>query len=320
MKDQSAQWISLHVFLSDSARCLRFINEWLSRETRRLQTQGLLQAWFFIRYWEGGPHLRLRFKLAEPAYADRLQADLQQAAQNYLNPEPISRETYYGAHAFDGQALDTKSLSWYDEGTVAAIAYQPEWVRYGGAEAMAVSEQLFQVSSEIALALAGKTERTLEQHMTCALGLMFASAQALSAAMADTENFFEQYASFWRDYNDDAKLAERQAMQQPIAPVRARVAALATQLKAESGAATPERIWWQALGRALAQWRAIFERGALISPLTGALVESDADFQVAVQLIVSSQIHMMNNRLGVIPAQECYLARLLAGAAQAVAA
>jgi thiopeptide-type bacteriocin biosynthesis protein len=319
MNTDSATWLSLHVFLSDSAQSLRFINTWLSQETRQLRLRGDLAEWFFIRYWEGGPHLRLRFKLTRTASAVALRAALTEAAQGYLSTTPVTREAYYSAHAFDGEALDTASLSWYDEGSVVAIEYQPEWVRYGGAAAMAVSEQLFHVSSEIALALARKTDSTLEQHLASALGLMLASAQALSSSAQANETFFHHYAEFWRNYNDDALLAERQAAQQPLAPVRARVAAVVEQLQAPT-AKTPERIWWQALQRAQAQWRELYQRGVLISPLDGAAVTTEADYQLATQLILSSQIHMMNNRLGIIPAQECYLARLLTGALQGVAA
>ena len=320
MNTEKSTWLSLHVFLSDSALCVRFINEWLSAETRRLQMQGSLLGWFFIRYWEGGPHLRLRFKLSDDAVATKLQADLTQAAQAYINPSPVTREAYYSAHAFDGEALDPKSLSWYDEGTVAVIDYQQEWVRYGGQAAMTVSEQLFQVSSEITLALARHPNRTLEQHLASALGLMVASAQALSSDRQHNEHFFNRYAEFWRSYNDDAVLAERQALAQPLAPVRARLSAVMQQLQPDVATKSPERVWWQALQRAQSQWRSLYEQGVLISPLSGEVVRDEAAFQVATQLILSSQIHMMNNRLGIIPAQECYLARLLSGALQGVAA
>ncbi|PGP66465.1 hypothetical protein COA00_21855, partial [Bacillus cereus] len=54
-------WNSIHVFLHDSNNYHSFMEEDLNLFLQEMKKNKLIDKWFFIRYWEGGPHIRLRF-------------------------------------------------------------------------------------------------------------------------------------------------------------------------------------------------------------------------------------------------------------------
>ena len=51
-------WISAHVFYSDGLD--RLLTEAVRPLVGELIAARLVRAYFYLRYWDGGPHLRLR--------------------------------------------------------------------------------------------------------------------------------------------------------------------------------------------------------------------------------------------------------------------
>jgi thiopeptide-type bacteriocin biosynthesis protein len=90
---------------------------------------------FFIRYWECGPHIRLRLHVPEMAIpeAKRLLKDVSQA---YFTSYPSHRDDA----AYKGKPL-------LPNNTLQFIAYEPEVMRYGNFESMQWAEQQFVASS-----------------------------------------------------------------------------------------------------------------------------------------------------------------------------
>jgi len=117
---------------------------------RRCQREGWIHQHFFIRYSEFGPHVRLRF-LGAP---DVLGGDVWPALVEHLralNPEVRVDER-----------PEVPSVPQRAEGEpvvvthVARVEYEPETDRYGGPDALLVSERQFEVSSDAAFALTAK--------------------------------------------------------------------------------------------------------------------------------------------------------------------
>ncbi|MFE2245476.1 thiopeptide-type bacteriocin biosynthesis protein [Streptomyces lavendulae] len=81
-----------------------------------LREAGLLRRWFFIRYWQGGPHLRLR-----QAFAD-LPRD-GHAPQDYLRA-----------------VGDLAAASTASDPTVHPALYEPETAPYGTGPALEAAE------------------------------------------------------------------------------------------------------------------------------------------------------------------------------------
>lgn len=309
---KNLNWFSLHVFLSDQALALKFLREWLTPKSQQLLGDQSVASWFFIRYWDGGPHFRLRFALNHADVASALQVELADIAPSYASPTPVTREQYYGQHQFDGIQLDPNTLQWFSEGAVVPINYEPETVRYGGSVALKINEQLFQVSSEIALRLC-RDNRSHQQHLISAMLLMASSYLAFNRNFVDAYEFFDGYAKYWRDYSADTAKSELAAGDKADVALIKKVENLSLLSSHKTkGNKSLEQLWAQAITQAVSKFLQIYQDSQLVVPSTGEVAITEGDYKVSVALMLASQIHMMNNRLGLVPAQECYLARLLA--------
>ncbi|MDA6131158.1 hypothetical protein OSK38_27810, partial [Escherichia coli] len=67
MKKLRTNWKAYHVFYHGNLDIL--IQQCIKPITKKLLSEGIAEKFFFIRYWEGGPHIRLRVnQLAEDSY------------------------------------------------------------------------------------------------------------------------------------------------------------------------------------------------------------------------------------------------------------
>lgn len=111
-----------------------------------------LEQFFFIRYWQGGPHIRFRFKSAVPEkIIYQLKETMNRFRLHYTSGYQLTKTEYYKNHLFDGFQPKEKELYWHEDGTLTEIPYEAEFERYGGKSVMEHSEKLFQYSSTLAL-------------------------------------------------------------------------------------------------------------------------------------------------------------------------
>ncbi|WP_374351137.1 lantibiotic dehydratase C-terminal domain-containing protein [Chitinimonas sp.] len=306
-------WYCLHVFLSDHEAGTEFLLDWLQPKVRQLGETGASRGWFFLRYWHGGPHFRIRWKGLHGETRQSLHADAVQAAQHWSASNPPSREAYYALHTFDGQPEDVASLPWWDEGSVAELPYEPEWDRYGGELGTEVNEALFELSSNISLAVIRASQHDLSRRISLALPLMSASVLAFDPKGSSLREFFQRYANYWQAIAGDSAASPHAlaGVAQHAQALRAQIVRIA----AGSPAKGAEAMWVQGLQQAFRRFDALREAGQLRSPLFAGPVRDARQFEDAVFSMLSSQIHMMNNRLGFAPAHEYLLAQSLIRAA-----
>lgn len=149
-----SEWVSLHAFHTGPLDGL--VLGAVAPVVEELRTEGLLHRWFFLRYWEGGMHLRLRL-LAGPGAAGQVSARATEALREYLaaHPSPAgSGLPDYPALAAALAAQEHRST--YErvarpQDSVAAIRYEPETDVYGTGTALAAVEAHFTDSSRLAL-------------------------------------------------------------------------------------------------------------------------------------------------------------------------
>jgi hypothetical protein len=123
---------------------------------RALSAGGLLGRWFFVRYWEGGPHLRIRL-LPREASRDAALAVVSTALESYLNAHPagdrVGLEPYVVLAAElarrEGRTDYERTLCPPDR--VVAADYRPEHEVYGKGAWMDAVERHFCESSELAV-------------------------------------------------------------------------------------------------------------------------------------------------------------------------
>ena len=119
-------WVYLRLY-TGAGYADRVLREHVAPLMREARAQDQLKAWFFVRFQDSFEHLRLRFQARDRTallqLTDRLLASLAQAQR--------------------------RGLLW----RVQADDYLPELQRYGGAQGMALVEQLFALDSEDVLSL-----------------------------------------------------------------------------------------------------------------------------------------------------------------------
>lgn len=158
--DAAAAWISVHLFHRGSLDDL--ITGAVVPLIEDLSCSEALGGFFFLRYWEGGPHLRLRLLPASPGHADQVRGTLIERCTRYLTDHPSSPiVATYTADAYRAMAqrlARAERLADHDrrlrpDDTVELVTYRPEYAAYGQRPALTAVEIHFTESSTIALHL-----------------------------------------------------------------------------------------------------------------------------------------------------------------------
>lgn len=148
------EWVSAHVFYAADLDPL--LVEAVAPLVRELTDQALIDGYFFVRYWDGGYHLRLRCR---PTSGNRIIVEQRVAARvtHFLHDHPASEEVdpeEYAASAAElarQERVPDYQRRPYPTNTVEFIPYRREHERYGYGESMAAVERHFARSSEIVL-------------------------------------------------------------------------------------------------------------------------------------------------------------------------
>lgn len=314
MSDRSDDWFALHVFLGDPLRMDAFIQDWLHPRARALCAGGA-KRWFFIRYWEGGPHLRVRFQGLAEREGHRLAEDIRAVISAYVSNDSLGPEEYAEKLRLDGYLVGDEDPVWHSEGKVLRFDYEPERLRYGGIDAMGPNEHLFHLSSEVAASLIRATAGAFPKRLSVAGALMLQAALACCRNDRDVARFFENYTDFWSRY--PGSIAAAATPRDALAPDPQLAAAIRRALDSHAGATDTSIVgaWASALNDLCSGLQVLYDRGLLQSP-TGSMIEDTALLQTTLESIISSQMHMLNNRLGVSPSLEVTLSTRLAEAAR----
>jgi thiopeptide-type bacteriocin biosynthesis protein len=304
----ASQWRSLHAFLPGPQHG----DVPILAVDDMLRTLGAEAAdWFFIRYGEGGPHIRVRLAGAAPALFDQVRSRLSDECAALARSDP-DRAWWQAGIVPDEQGRV------FEAGEVVEIDYVPETRRYGGEQALALNERLFRTSTSVALAAIKATRDDKAGRARIAVALTIAAASIVSESYQDLGAFFESYAGFWNAMRSAAGPALRQGVLGDAEKLRARYQAHREAIMRDAPPATLVEIWRDALVQARSGFEDLQSRGLLISPLTGRSATSREDYIGALDSMTRSQIHMLNNRLGFSPVEEAAwsegLARLVATA------
>jgi len=272
---------------------------------QQLQACGLIQRFFFIRYFEGGFHLRLRCcgkkaDLLGPVREDltaRIGAYFARQGDTVLNPRNWGPEGMHDPtwRREQGEEIRPVPSFEYDR-------YEPEYMRYGGNAGMSVSEEHFLVSSEVVLRLLEYELRSGKNRRRNMVFLLLRDlALAFSLQESDLAHVFAQQARYWiasswitpqiRDMLEPAYQQHQHALEQL--------------LTWQPGEHKPQAIsLWSVLQ---APWREANTR------TYRALLELDEQRQLIErpETILFSYMHMLCNRMGFFPREEAYLVYLL---------
>lgn len=274
-------WHSYHLFLHSGTQDTdAFLTQDAAPLLDGLVAAGDATEWFFIRYGEGGPHLRIRVRGLGAAAAAGLPAALARAAEE----RPAVAGSWPSRH-----------------GEVRTVEYVPETHRYGGPRALPTAEQVFVISSRIAVEALRAITRTPggSARLTVAADLAHATAAALGMDRLAAARWLRRQAAGWRWVTEVPLL--------PGAAVHTRVNSVyAAQRQALARRA--EAVRDGAAGDSGAPWLPAWTHRvrAADQRLRAELGEESE----VLPWVWASQLHMLLNRLGVTPDEERAVCRL----------
>lgn len=197
-------WTSWHLHLGSPAQSLhdRVLTEVVTPVVRALG-----KPWFFIRYWQGGPHLRLRIADLGAGEAHRIEDGLRAAlaVAGRLDgvEEPLDESAYRDnatRFARTETGADSTVADFHAPGVYRSV-YEPEYERYGGAALMPRTERLFQLSSELVLGLVPHLEKPGARTLMALRGTVSAAA-----ALGDRDEqaaYYTNSVTAWRAWAAD---------------------------------------------------------------------------------------------------------------------
>jgi thiopeptide-type bacteriocin biosynthesis protein len=307
---QGREWLSVYLFFNGwiyDPACDRVVVDVVEPFVRRCQAEGWIDQYFFIRYSEFGPHVRLRF-LGKP---DALGGDVWPALVEHLrahNPDVVIDERPETPNV--PQRADDEPVRVTH---AARVEYEPETERYGGPDALLVSERVFQVSSDAAFALTAKM--TPERSSRLGKGLLsmvilvhvFTGDRERGAALAQMYSTNYLRSLVREDGGRDAWLdAFDQGFSQQSETLMEYVDAVWEAM--DDGDELSDTLDAYAAGMRLHadELRALLDEGRV-----QVMAETATDWTRVSNGIAPSYIHMMNNRLGITLQEESYLGYLI---------
>lgn len=271
-----------------------------------------VNRWFFLRYWKGGPHVRVRLSV-EGGAADGVLESVRSGLLEYVGAHPSTAR-----RDSDGMARSLSLMARMEgerrreeivpDNTVRLHEYRPEHEKYGGSPGVEVAERLFERSSDIAVDALEGIRRGDASRLALGFVMVVAGSRGAGFDGADLAMYLERYSSLWSRYVSPG-LLERwsdglAAYRDELAPFAAAV------LRGEGGrdSGLPEGVgsWASATRSAM---EAIDERsGDILHRVT--MPGTEADPSERREFLLSNYLHTHNNRLGISPVREAYLAYL----------
>lgn len=298
-------WLGEHLFLNAgiyTPECDRVVLDVVKPFVERCRAEGWIDGFFFIRFGERGPHVRLRLhgdpRVLEDTVRPALRDHLSRIAPGVVEGWP------------DGTG-EPGALT-----HVQTVEYEPETDRYGGPDGVRLAEDVFERSSETAFVLLSTVRGEHASRLGKALLAMVLLTHVFTADREEGAAFARRYGlNYLRALaaDEEGRSAWLGAFDGGWERQAERLCAYVDDAweRLDAGESLSET-----LDRHHADLREVRRRfDALFD--AGRLSRGGVPFasrEAAVEGVVPSYLHMTSNRLGVTIHEESYLAYLVARA------
>lgn len=309
-------WVSFHVHSEPPwERLLKEVVQDIIEQSRGV----VFSKFFFVRYWEKGPHLRLRYK-TNPDKVNVLKELVFNSFRNDFLKNPPSKI------AINGNQL-------IQHGTIIEVPYVPEVIRYGGEHCMSLVEDQFDKSSRIILKLISKNidSWSYEKAMSYAIILHLTLAYSQGLTVKESHIFFDLISEHWisRSINIDPRARSQSSNYIQLKNEMLEVFNRASSKQQDFIDSLVSSIWTSLAreGRLeediMDEWiREMDMFHSEICELQSSNMLTAPDWYAAKKIdieqskfdrwaILQSLVHMTNNRLGIHNYDESYLAFLI---------
>jgi thiopeptide-type bacteriocin biosynthesis protein len=318
MPNKDTKWLSMYVFYTgDYENLLKTI---IRKFVEEKILHNLTDQFFFIRYWEKGPHLRLRFKGNGENLNNYIKPELEALIKKFLleNPSEALEADLKG----DNDLLPNNSIYYFE--------YEPETERYGGTAGVIISEKQFAASSTAVLSVIAEEEVwDYDKAMGVAIQMHLSFAHSFGMNLKEASHFYSGifqawlYLAYeWKNLSRDEHLKKHKIV----------LDAFEDQFAKQAGGLVPfHKEVWNALEsgeefeeRWINKW--IHDMHSIYSEITTAQKNSLLTFPEDATIpdiwnvpaetkrlwfILSSYVHMTNNRLGILNRDEAFLGYLI---------
>lgn len=277
----AGRWIAVHVYYRTDQDDL--LLRCVGPLAGRLRLAGDIDRFFFLRYWQGGLHLRLRWH-CRPDRADAVRDRVHHELRTYLARRPSRQPVDPAGHAAALQRLarlegERAEAAIVPDNSVLDATYEPELGKYGGAAGVAAAEQVFDHSSRAVLRGLQLCRSRPKARLGLGVRMMMLTLGAAGLPAGEAAGFLARYADFWSAYLPPG--------------ARRRWPELAAGY--DAGGYPPAALGVDPeLDRLAGEWAAA---------VAGAVAGRDSQ-------LLFNHLHTHNNRLGIAPAHESYLAFL----------
>jgi hypothetical protein len=296
------EWLSYHFFYHGDRN--RLLMRLVHPLVVSLWREKRIDQFFFVRYAFGGPHIRLRLRIL-PEQRASVEESVDRAASVFFERWPSETPMADDVVRRNNEALVAGELegsvdSVYPDNSCRRSPFEPEVERYGGPALIQASLDFFALSSIEALRfVAEQAEKSAGRRLALAFRVLL--RQALGSA-EDGEallGLLEYSVRYWGDVLAPIVAQADKAFEQGpptfLTLFREEMENLAGRLQADERTAAPEGEAARSLAWEVREASPV-DRGR----------------------ILTSQLHMTANRLGLKNVEEVYLSRLLGRAGQDV--
>jgi len=277
---------------------------------RTLQARGLITKFFFIRYFEGGFHLRLRCCGQKSDLLGPVRDELNARLDAYFMQHGValSGPLDWGPNGMNDQTWQSRQEQNATGPTFSRPVpsyeydrYEPEIERYGGLLGLQISEQHFMHCSETVLRVLEHERLGAGSRRNAALLLLHALAGAFQLTNQEKARLFELQARYWMTSSWFTPQLRELLVQEYERHC------LALQRLLSSDHSRPQH-------KSRAVWSELIDEWSEASKDTYhalTTLEKRKQLTEAPSELLLSYIHMLCNRLGFFPREEAYLTYLL---------
>jgi hypothetical protein len=295
----SGDWLAIHAF------CAREQDDLLLDAVlplvRAMMSEGILSRWFFLRYSNGGPHLRLRLQCR--VQREAVEQRVLKVMRSYFEaspPSPASTQRTRWLQECE-ERLDVRSVGAVElpeqlqpAGSVQVRPYVFDRLRYGDGEARERdTHNHFYVSSEISVAVLMRSRHSREWRWMFALFAALAVVKSGSASVEDWSGLFGSTAQWGAELHQGG-----------FVPLRAQPD-IVRQVRPFLLSDEPE--WPEPWTVLMQLWREEIRRRSkeftIGATSYGTRLRFDYD--------LFDGLHLLCNRLGLGLTEECYIYHLL---------
>ncbi len=323
MASNESQWLAAYLYYSEPWET--FLIEGVQPFINNVLESRLAEQFFFIRYWERGPHIRLRFKTDEAILEKELKPRMIDHFENYYQLKPSKRDDPpWSLTLPDNQR-------WFPNNSIQFIDYEPEIDRYGGIHGILIAEDHFQLSSQVVLSVLKESPAwDYERALGVAIQLHLASAHAFNMDKEESAEFYSIIFKGWfasaYGYSDGLSKTDIKERQEIT------LSAFEKQFNIQkSKLINYHQAIWEALREEycfeqewMNQW--IYGMKKIARQLTES--QSSGNLQLSdwakpdnnlctiterqlLWSIIGSYVHMTNNRLGILNRDEAFLGYIM---------